>query len=110
MSDLVEIAVLAFRNARYVEAADVLEQALVQKPDNWVARLYLAMAYRKLDRLADTWRNLEKIAAECPESEIVERAEQMLLQLKSEFQQSFGKSGDHASDNDEKRDEAVGEN
>lgn len=99
---------LAFRNARYVEAADVFEQALAQKPNDWVARLYLAMAYRKLERLADTWKNLEMIVAECPEPEIVERAVQMLRQLQGEFNQSFGKSREEPPA--EKRDEAVGGN
>ena len=84
MAELVEIAILAYRNARYVEAADFLEQAVAQISENWLARLYLAMSYRKLDRAGDAFRHLDHMLNECPEGDLKDKARDTLRQLAAE--------------------------
>lgn len=83
MSELVEIAILAYRNGRYSEAVELLEQAIVHNSKNWIARLYLSMSYQKLNRMADAYRHLDTIVLECDDPVVREKAQQTLQLLES---------------------------
>src|ERR1700752_4577821 len=64
MKELVEIAIVAYRAGRYRDAIELLLQVTDDRPDNWLARLYLGMCYEKAGRITDAHRLFKRLAEE----------------------------------------------
>jgi len=91
MSELTEIAILAFRNARYRDALELLLQVTDSEPDNWMARLYLGMTYEKAGRVVDAHRLLKRMSETCPDTHLRNKAENALPLIEAEMRRRFQK-------------------
>jgi tetratricopeptide (TPR) repeat protein len=91
MTELMEIAILAYRNARYRDAIELLLQVTDSAPDSWLGRLYLGMAYEKTGRVADAFRAFKRISTDCPEANIKVKAENALPMVEAEMKRRFKK-------------------
>ena len=91
MSELVEIAILAYRNARYRDAIELLLQVTDTDAGNWMARMYLGMSYEKTGRIADAHRMFKRITAQCTDEHIRAKAETALPLLEAEMRRRFQK-------------------
>jgi predicted Zn-dependent protease len=91
MSELVEIAILAYRNNRFRDAIEMLLQVTDAEPSNWMARLYLGMSYEKAGRVVDAHRCLKRITADCPDDHIRSKAENALPLIEAEMRRRFQK-------------------
>jgi tetratricopeptide (TPR) repeat protein len=85
MSELVEVAILAYRNGRYRDAIELLLQVTSSDAQNWLAALYLAMAYEKHGRTADAYRMYKLVASESPDRELRATANNALPPLEAEL-------------------------
>lgn len=65
MDESVAAAISLYRAGEYRQAAAVLELVRDNDPTNLDARLYLGMAYQKVGRLADAYRELSLLMADC---------------------------------------------
>ena len=91
MSELVEIAILAYRNGRYRDAIELLLQVCDSDPKDWLSRLYLGMSYEKTGRVTDAHRLLKRIASECPDLHVRDKAENALPLVEAEMRRRFEK-------------------
>lgn len=91
MSELVEVAILAYRNGRYRDAIELLLQETDNAGDNWMARLYLGMSYEKVGRVADAHRLFKRMVTDCPDSHIRSKAESALPLVEAEMRRRFQK-------------------
>jgi cytochrome c-type biogenesis protein CcmH/NrfG len=91
MSELVEIAILAYRNGRYRDSIELFLQVTDSEPDNWLARLYLGMSYEKTGRVVDAHRLLKRMASECPDDHLRVKAENALPLVEAEMRKRFHK-------------------
>jgi cytochrome c-type biogenesis protein CcmH/NrfG len=91
MSELVEVAILAYRNGRYRDAIELLLQVASTDPDNWLAKLYLAMAYEKSGRTSDAYRMYKVVSAGSPDKELRATADNALPQIEAEMRLMFQK-------------------
>ena len=91
MSELTEIAILAYRNARYRDAIELLLQVTDSEPNNWMARLYLGMSYEKTGRVSDAHRLFKRMATDCPDDHIRAKAESALPLVEAEMRRRFQK-------------------
>jgi cytochrome c-type biogenesis protein CcmH/NrfG len=91
MSELIEIAILAYRNARYRDAIELFLQVCDSNPNDWLSRLYLGMAYEKTGRVADAHRLLKRIASDCPDHTVRDKAENALPLVEAEMRRRFEK-------------------
>jgi tetratricopeptide (TPR) repeat protein len=98
MQDLAEIALLAFRNAKYREAIELLLQVTDREPNNWMARLYLGLSYQRLGRIADAHRLFMRLRYECTDQLILQKVKAELPLIEAEMTQKFS-SGDTKKDN-----------
>jgi hypothetical protein len=89
MRELVDIAILAYRNARYREAIELLIQVAYLDADNWLAKLYLAKSYQDSGRSSDAHRVFEHIAANCPDEHLRLIAGSALPALQAEMRRWF---------------------
>ena len=89
MTELTEIAILAYRNARFRDAIELLLQVTDSDPLNWLARLYLAMSYEKSGRTSDAHRLFKRIAVECPDEVLKAKAENALPLVEAEMRRRF---------------------
>jgi tetratricopeptide (TPR) repeat protein len=93
MSDLVEIAILAYRNGRFRDAIELLVQVQEHEKDNWLAKLYLAICYEKAGRVSDAHRIYEKIVAQCTDNHITLKARKALPLVEAEMTRRFELNG-----------------
>lgn len=91
MSELTEIAILAYRNGRYRDAIELLLQVTDAECSNWLARMYLAMSYEKSGRVTDAHRLFKRMAAECPDEILRTKAENALPLVEAEMRRRFHK-------------------
>ena len=91
MNELVEIAILAFRGARYRDAIELLLQAIDLDKDNWLALLYLGMSYQKGGRTSDAHRVFKHLAIVCPDDHIRYKAQSTMPLLDAELRRRFQK-------------------
>ena len=91
MNDLVQIAIAAFRAGRYQDAIELLQQVTDSDAKNYLAQLYLAMAYEKAGHIADAQRLVKRLAAECFDPSIQHKALLMLPLLEAEMRRRFTK-------------------
>ena len=85
MFDILEIAILAYRHNHFEDAASLFEQAVINDAGNWLARLYLAMCFRKLALFGNARRQLQYTIMGCPDQSLKEKAEIILKEVESEF-------------------------
>lgn len=90
-SELVEVAILAYRNGRYRDAIELLLQVTDAEQGNWLARLYLGMAYEKTGRVADAHRLFKRMVTDCPDEHIRDKAENALPLVEAEMRRRFQK-------------------
>lgn len=90
-SELVEVAILAYRNGRYRDAIELLLQVTDTETDNWLARLYLGMSYQKTGRVADAARLFKRMVTDCPDHHIRSKAENALPLVEAEMRRRFQK-------------------
>ncbi|HEY9791215.1 MAG TPA: tetratricopeptide repeat protein [Candidatus Obscuribacterales bacterium] len=90
-SELVEVAILAYRNNRYRDAIELLLQVTDTEGDNWLARLYLGMSYQKTGRVADAARLFKRMVTDCPDQHIRSKAENALPLVEAEMRRRFQK-------------------
>lgn len=90
-SELVEVAILAYRNGRYRDAIELLLQVTDTEGDAWMARLYLGMAYEKTGRVADAHRLFKRMVTDCPDDHIRQKAENALPLVEAEMRRRFQK-------------------
>jgi cytochrome c-type biogenesis protein CcmH/NrfG len=102
MSDLVEIAILAYRNNRFRDAIELLLQVIDYEPSNWMARLYLGMSYEKSGRTTDAHRLFKRLSGECPDEHIRNKAENFLPLIEAEMRRRFQKEQLVAKNNKKK--------
>jgi Flp pilus assembly protein TadD len=88
-SELVEVAILAYRNARYRDAIELLLQVTDAEGDNWLARLYLGMSYHRNGRVADAARLFKRMVTDCPDQHIRSKAEHALPLVEAEMRRRF---------------------
>jgi tetratricopeptide (TPR) repeat protein len=91
MTELVEIAILAFRGGRHRDAIELLLQAIDVEKDNWMAMLYLAMSYQKSGRTSDAHRVFKHLAIVCPDDHIRFKAQNTMPLLDAELRRRFHK-------------------
>jgi cytochrome c-type biogenesis protein CcmH/NrfG len=91
MSELVEIAILAYRNNRFRDAIELLVQVIDEEPSNWMARMYLGMSYEKAGRAIDAHRLFKRLSGECPDDHIRAKANGSLPLLEAEMRRRFQK-------------------
>ncbi len=91
MSELIEVAILAYRNGRYRDAIELLLQETDTPGDNWMARLYLGMSYEKVGRVADAHRLFKRMVTDCPDQHIRSKAENALPLVEAEMRRRFQK-------------------
>ncbi len=91
MNELTEIAILAYRNARYRDAIELLLQVTDSESGNWLARMYLAMSYEKSGRITDAHRLFKRVAAACPDELLRTKAENALPLIEAEMRRRFQK-------------------
>jgi cytochrome c-type biogenesis protein CcmH/NrfG len=90
-SELVEVAILAYRNGRYRDSIELLLQVTDSEGDAWMARLYLGMAYEKTGRVADAHRLFKRMVTDCPDDHIRQKAENALPLVEAEMRRRFQK-------------------
>jgi tetratricopeptide (TPR) repeat protein len=96
MSELVEIAILAYRTGRYRDAIELLVQVQEAEHNNWLAKLYLALCYDKAGRVSDAHRLFKRIIAECPDGHIRTKAENALPIVEAEMKRKFDMNGNRS--------------
>src|SRR6185437_7533311 len=89
MQDLAEIALLAFRNAKYRDAIELLLQVTDREPNNWMARLYLGLSYQRLGRIADAHRLFRRMLYECTDQLILQKVKSELPVIEAEMTHKF---------------------
>lgn len=94
MTELVEIAILAFRGGRYRDAIELLLQAIDIEKNNWMALLYLGMSYQKAGRTSDAHRVFKHLAVICPDDHIRYKAQSTMPLLDAELRRRFQKEPD----------------
>lgn len=83
MNELIDVAIVAYRNRCYTDAMLLLHQALADDSKQWVGHLYLAMTYYKVGRRTDAIQLFDWIARECPEDTMKRRALEGLQSLRA---------------------------
>jgi hypothetical protein len=91
MSELTEIAILAYRNGRYKDAVDLLLQVTDADSSNWMAKLYLGMSYEKSGRAVEAHRLFKRMSQECPDEHLRTKAENALPLVEAEMRRRFVK-------------------
>jgi tetratricopeptide (TPR) repeat protein len=91
MNELVEIAIVAYRAGRYRDAIELLLQVTGEEPDNWLARLYLGMCYERAGRITDAHRLFKRLAEECPDHHVRQKANNCLPLVEAEMLRRFKK-------------------
>lgn len=89
MRQLVDIAILAYRNGRYREAIELLIQVADADADSWLAKLYLAKSYEDSGRMSDAHRVFEHIANVCPDEHLRLKAGNSLPGVQAEMRSRF---------------------
>jgi cytochrome c-type biogenesis protein CcmH/NrfG len=97
MTDLAEIAYLAYRNGNYRDAIELLLQVTDIDAGNWLARLYLGFAYQKQGRPADAHRLLTKVLKDCPDADVLAKVREALPFLEAEMQKRFNRETNSGS-------------
>jgi cytochrome c-type biogenesis protein CcmH/NrfG len=90
-NELIEVAILAYRNERFRDAIELLLQVTDSEQDNWMARLYLGMCYQKTGRIADAARLFKRMQTDCPDAHIRQKAENALPLVEAEMRRRFQK-------------------
>ena len=90
-SELVEVAILAYRNGRFRDSIELLLQVTDCDSDAWLARLYLGMSYQKTGRVADAHRMFKRMVTDCPDTHIRQKAENALPLVEAEMRRRFTK-------------------
>lgn len=75
MQGLMDIAIMAYRVGRYRDAIGLLRQVTDSDSQNWLAYLYLAKAYEEAGSHVDAQHWFAHVAAECPDIDAKQRAE-----------------------------------
>lgn len=81
MQELFDIAVLAYRNAKYDHAIELLSQIVDADKQDWLAWFYLGMAHHKGGKREEAYRVMRVIAAMCPIEQLRGTAAAVLPQL-----------------------------
>ena len=89
MCKLLDIAISAYRNQRYTEAIFLLVEVSADDPNNWLARLYLGMAYEKMGLLVGTDHLFNSLIEECPDPDIRQQAQASLAFVDAEVRRRF---------------------
>jgi cytochrome c-type biogenesis protein CcmH/NrfG len=94
MSDIAEIAFLAYRNKKYRDSLELFIQVVDAEPANQLARLYLGMSYYNLGRVADAHRLFSRMVHDCYDMDVHKRVLDLMPALEAEMHQSFDKELD----------------
>jgi len=88
MSELLGVAVLAYRNGRYQDAIDLILQLLQTEKTDWLAWFYLAMCYGKMGNMQNAYKIFGVIQADCPDESLRHKAKLAVPALESELVQA----------------------
>jgi tetratricopeptide (TPR) repeat protein len=91
MNELVEIAIAAYRAGRYRDAIELLLQVTDHCAQHWLAHLYLGMCYEKCGRISDAHRLFKRLAEECADEHIRQKAGNALPLVEAEMRHRFKK-------------------
>ena len=89
MCKLLDIAIFAYRNERYADAVRWLLDIIDNDQENWIARLYLGMAYERSGQVANAERLLRRMANDCPDISLKRKATTALVLVEAEMRRSF---------------------
>ena len=83
MNEIMSIAVLAYRSAKYNDAIDLLLQTLQEDKENWLAWFYLGMSYGNSGQTDKAHRIFRIVAGSCPDEQLRVQAKAALPALQA---------------------------
>lgn len=85
---LVDAGVFAYKSKEFKSALEKLQRVLDVEPQNWRAKLYLAMSYYHSGEIFTAYRHFLFLRDNCTDSEIRGKAESALAAMSSQMQAS----------------------
>jgi len=83
MHELLPIGVIAFRAGKYEDAIALLKLITDEDPNNFLAALYLALAYSEMNRFREAEQMFAKIASDCPDYEMCRRGHEGMIAMQA---------------------------